>query len=175
MGVAEALAYLHDGAPERLIHCDIKTGNILFDPNTFQAYIADFGTARFMQRSESMVGTSTLTGTRGFMDPHFQRYMMRSVMVDVYSFGVLLCVLVSNEQDIVKLVDRAKTKDVMDVDFFKHDRTYKAHEARRVLAIARECIKFQPTKRPPMSRVVIMLKSIHMSLFRFTLLKLLPS
>ncbi|CAM6065474.1 unnamed protein product [Sphagnum tenellum] len=72
MGVAEGLAYLHDGAPERLIHCDIKTGNILFDPNTFQAYIADFGTARFMQRSESMVGTSTLTGTRGFMDPHFQ-------------------------------------------------------------------------------------------------------
>ncbi|KAH9532102.1 hypothetical protein CY35_19G071700 [Sphagnum magellanicum] len=73
MGVAEGLAYLHDGAPERLIHCDIKTGNILFDPNTFQPYIADFGTARFMQRSESMVGTSTLTGTRGFMDPHFQR------------------------------------------------------------------------------------------------------
>ncbi|KAH9532095.1 hypothetical protein CY35_19G071400 [Sphagnum magellanicum] len=175
MGVAEGLAYLHDGAPERLIHCDIKTGNILFDPNTFQPYIADFGTARFMQRSESIVGTSTLTGTRGFMDPHFQKYMMRSAMVDVYSFGVLLCVLVSNEQDIVHLVDRAKTRDVMDVDFFKHDRTYKAHEARRVLAIARKCIKFEPTKRPPMSRVVIMLRSIHMSSFQFTLLKLLPS
>jgi serine/threonine protein kinase len=175
LGVAEGLAYLHDGAPERLIHCDIKTGNILFDPNTFQPYIADFGTARFMQRSESMVGTSTLTGTRGFMDPHFQKYMRRSVMVDVYSFGVLLCVLVSNEQDIVHLVDRAKTKDVMDVDFFKHDKTYKAHEARRVLAIARKCIKFQPTKRPPMSRVVIMLRSIHMPLLQFTLLKLLAS
>jgi serine/threonine protein kinase len=175
MGVAEGLAYLHDGAPERLIHCDIKTGNILFDPNTFQAYIADFGTARFMQRSESMVGTSTLTGTPGFMDPHFQRYMMRSVMVDVYSFGVLLCVPVSNEQDIVHLVDRAETRDVVDVDFFKHDRTYKAHEACRVLAIARKCITFQPTKRPPMSRVVIMLRSIHMSWFQWTLLELLPS
>jgi serine/threonine protein kinase len=175
MGVAEGLAYLHDGAPERLIHCDIKTGNILFDPNTFQPYIADFGTARFMQRSESMVGTSTLTGTPGFMDPHFEKYRKRSVMVDVYSFGVLLCVLVSNEQDIVDLVDRAKTRDVVDVDFFKHDRTYKAHEARRVLAIARKCIKFEPTKRPPTSRVVIMLRSIHMSWFQFSLLKLLLS
>jgi serine/threonine protein kinase len=174
MGVAEGLAYLHDGAPEQLIHCDIKTGNILFDPKTFQPYIADFGTARFMQRSESMVGTSTLTGTRGFMDPHFQRYMMRSTMVDVYSFGVLLCVLVSNEQDIVHLVDRAKKRDVVvDVDFFKHDGTYKAHEADRVLAIARKCMEFEPTKRPPMSRVVIMLKSIHMSWFQFTLLELL--
>jgi serine/threonine protein kinase len=122
-----------------------------------------------------MVGTSTLTGTPGFMDPHFQRYMMRSVMVDVYSFGVLLCVLVSNEQDIVHLVDRAETRDVVDVDFFKHDRTYKAHEACRVLAIARKCITFQPTKRPPMSRVVIMLRSIHMSWFQFTLLELLQS
>jgi serine/threonine protein kinase len=175
MGVAEGLAYLHDGAPERLIHCDIKTGNILFDPNTFQPYIADFGTARFMQRSESVVGTSTLTGTRGFMDPHFQRYMKRSVMVDVYSFGVLLCVLVSNEQDIVHLVDRAKTRDVMDVDFFKHDRSYKAHEACRVLAIARKCIKFEPTKRPPMSRIVTMLRNIHLSSFQLALLKLLPS
>jgi hypothetical protein len=101
--------------------------------------------------------------------------MKRSVMVDVYSFGVLLCVLVSNEQDIVHLVDRAKTRDVMDVDFFKHDRSYKAHEACRVLAIARKCIKFEPTKRPPMSRIVTMLRNIHLSSFQLALLKLLPS
>jgi serine/threonine protein kinase len=49
VGVAEGLAYLHDGAPERLVHCDIKPGNILLDAKTLQAYIADFGTAKFMQ------------------------------------------------------------------------------------------------------------------------------
>ncbi|CAM6042075.1 unnamed protein product [Sphagnum compactum] len=174
MGVAEGLAYLHDGAPERLIHCDIKTGNILFDPNSFQPYIADFGTARFMQRSESMVGTSTLTGTPGFMDPHFQRYMKRSVMVDVYSFGILLCFLVSNEQNIVHLVDRVKTTNVVDV-FLKSDGTYKAHEGHQMLAIARKCIKFEPTKRPPMSRIVTMLRNIHLPSFQLALLKLLPS
>ncbi len=175
IGVAEALAYLHDNAPQCVVHGNINSGCIVFDPNTSQAYITKFEFARIMQRSESKIQVSTSTGRQGYIDPHFQRYLQLSTKVDVYSFGVLLCVLVSKEQDIVHLVDRAKTRDVMDIDFFKHDRTYKPHEACRLLAIARKCIKFQPTKRPPMSRVVIMLKSIHMSLFQFTLFKLLPS
>ncbi len=74
VGVAEGLAYLHDGAPECLVHCDIKPGNILLDADTLQAYIADFGTAKFMQPSESMVETTTMRGTPGFMDPHFLQY-----------------------------------------------------------------------------------------------------
>ncbi len=174
IGVAEALAYLHDNAPQCVVHGNINTGCVVFDPNTSQAYITEFEFARCMQQSESPMRVSTLTGRQGYIDPHFQRYLQLSTMVDVYSFGVLLCVLVSKEQDIVHLVGRAKTRDVMDVDFFKHDRTYKAHEARRVLAIARKCIKLEPTKRPPMSRVVIMLRSIDMSFFQFNLLELLP-
>ncbi|CAK9250824.1 unnamed protein product, partial [Sphagnum jensenii] len=108
VGVAEGLAYLHDGAPERLVHCDIKPGNILFDSDSLQAYIADFGTAKFMQRSESMVYTLTVRGTRGFMDPYFLEYRARSTKMDVYSFGVLLLVLVSGEEDAVELVQKAK-------------------------------------------------------------------
>jgi hypothetical protein len=169
IGVAEALAYLHDNAPQCVVHGNINTGCVVFNLNSSQAYITKFQLARFMQRSESPMRVSTLTGRQGYIDPHFQRYLQLSTKVDVYSFGVLLCVLVSKEQDIVHLVDRAKTRDVMDVDFFKHDRTYKAHEARRVLAIARKCIELEPTKRPPMSRVVIMLRSIQMSLFQFSI------
>jgi len=164
MGVAEGLAYLHDGAPERLIHCDIKPGNILFDPNTFQPYIADFGTAIFMPRSESMVGTSTLTGTPGFMDPHFRTHMRRSVMVDVYSFGVLLFVLVSGEQDVVRLLELAKDKDVVDEEIINQgDFSYNKLEIHRVLAVARQCTKFEPSDRPTMSKVTMMLNGDHPS------------
>jgi serine/threonine protein kinase len=175
IGVAEALAYLHDNAPQCVVHGNINSGCIVFDPNTSQAFITEFEFARFMQRSDSEIQVSRSTGRQGYIDPHFQMYLQLSTKVDVYSFGVLLCVLVSNEQDIVHLVDRAKTRDVINVDFFKRDRTYKAHEARRVLAIARKCIKFEPTKRPPMSRIVTMLRNIHLSSFRFALLELLPS
>jgi serine/threonine protein kinase len=109
IGVAEALAYLHDNAPQCVVHGNIYTGCVVFDPNTSQAYITEFEFARFMQRSESPVQVSTWTGKQGYIDPHFQRYLQLSTKVDVYSFGVLLCVLVSKEQDIVHLVDRAKT------------------------------------------------------------------
>jgi serine/threonine protein kinase len=169
IGVAEALAYLHDNAPHCVVHGNINSGCIVFDPSTNQAYVTGFEFARFMQQSDSKIQVSTSTGRRGYIDPHFQMFLELSTKVDVYSFGVLLCVLVSKQQDIVHLVERAKTRDVVDVDFFKRDRTSKAHEASRMLAIARKCIAFEPTKRPPMSRVVIMLRSIQMSSFQFSM------
>jgi len=159
VGVAEGLAYLHDGAPERLVHCDIKPGNILLDANTLQAYIADFGTAKFMQPSESMVETLTVRGTLGFMDPHFLQYRRRSTKMDVYSFGVLLLVLVSGEKDAVELVQKAKKEIFVDIQFsHRHDGTYKAWEVSRVLEIAKQCMRDLPSDRPSMSQVVMMLR-----------------
>jgi serine/threonine protein kinase len=159
VGVAEGLAYLYDGAPERLVHCDIKPGNILFDANTLQAYIADFGTAKFMRPSESMVETVTVRGTLGFMDPHFLQYRRRSTKMDVYSFGVLLLVLVSGEEDACELVQKAKKEFFVDIQFsHRHDGTYKAWEVSRVLEIAKQCMRYEPSDRPSMSQVVMMLR-----------------
>jgi len=159
VGVAEGLAYLHDGAPEVLVHCDIKPGNILFDANTLQAYIADFGTAKFMQPSESMVETLTLRGTRGFIDPHFLQYQHRSTKMDVYSFGVLLLVLVSGEEDAVQLVQKAQKENFVGIQFSdQNDGTYKAWEVSRVLEIAKQCMRYEPSDRPSMSQVVMMLR-----------------
>jgi serine/threonine protein kinase len=159
VGVAEGLAYLHDGAPERLVHCDIKPGNILLDANTLQAYIADFGTAKFMQRSETMVETLTVRGTLGFMDPHFLQYRRRSTKMDVYSFGVLLLVLVSGKEDARALVQKAKKEIFVDIQFgHRHDGTYKAWEVSRVLEIAKQCMRDLPSDRPSMSQVVMMLR-----------------
>jgi serine/threonine protein kinase len=159
VGVAEGLAYLHDGAPERLVHCDIKPGNILFDTDSFQAYITDFGTAKFMPRSESVVETLTVRGTLGFVDPHFLQYRCRSTKMDVYSFGVLLLVLVSGEEDARKLVQKAKKENFVDIQFSdRHDGTYNAWEVSRVLEIAKQCMRCDPSDRPSMSQVVVMLR-----------------
>ncbi len=43
-----------------------------------------------MQPSESMVETTTMRRTPGFMDPHFLQYRCRSTNMDVYNFVVLL-------------------------------------------------------------------------------------
>jgi len=79
--------------------------------------------------------------------------------MDVYSFGVLLLVLISGEEDAVKLVDKAKKNFFVDIQFnHQHDGTYKAWEFSRVLEIARQCMRYEPSDRPSMSQVVMMLR-----------------
>ncbi|CAK9878927.1 unnamed protein product [Sphagnum jensenii] len=158
-GVADGLAYLHDAAPEPLVHCDIKPGNILFDRNTFQPYITDFGFTRLMQRDVSTVETSRWVGTRGFVDPHYQKYCKRTLKVDVYSFGVLLLVLISGEEeDVTHLVEKVKKTNHIDVDIdVQKEKSYNAKQCRQLLAIAQQCIRFEPKDRPSMSKVALML------------------
>jgi serine/threonine protein kinase len=106
-----------------------------------------------------MVETLTLRGTRGFMDPHFLEYRRRSTMMDVYSFGVLSLVLVSGEEDAVELVQKAKKENFVDIQFnHQHDGTYKPREVSRVLEIAKQCMRYEPSDRPSMSQVVMMLR-----------------
>lgn len=120
VGVAEGLAYLHDGLQQKLVHHDIKPGNILFDMATSQAYIADFGSAKFMEPTHDEVNTMNIVGTSGYMDPHFVKHKIRSTKVDVYSFGVLLFVLVAggaHHETVSALVDLVKETDVIDPEF----------------------------------------------------------
>ncbi|KAH8934534.1 hypothetical protein BDL97_18G087900 [Sphagnum fallax] len=79
--------------------------------------------------------------------------------MDVYSFGVLLLVLVSGEKDARELVQKAKKKIFEDIQFsHRHDGTYKAWEVARVLEIAKQCMRDEPRDRPSMSQVVMMLR-----------------
>ncbi|CAK9869020.1 unnamed protein product [Sphagnum jensenii] len=85
--------------------------------------------------------------------------------MDVYSFGVLLLVLVSGEKDARELVQKAKKKILEDIQFsHRHDGTYKAWEVARawevsrVLEIAKQCMRYEPSDRPSMSQLVMMLR-----------------
>jgi serine/threonine protein kinase len=80
----------------RIIHCDIKTRNILVTSSGGQlvAKLGDLGVAVALGPDEDFA--SGYGGTKGWMAPevHDKRQFIQS---DIYSYGVLLCELIFRE------------------------------------------------------------------------------
>ncbi|CAN4121792.1 unnamed protein product [Withania somnifera] len=88
---AGALAYLH---ASDIIHCDVKTNNILLDQN-FSVKVADFGISRLFPNDVSHISTAP-RGTPGYIDPKYHECYQLTSKSDVYSFGVVLVELISS-------------------------------------------------------------------------------
>ncbi|XP_060214767.1 LEAF RUST 10 DISEASE-RESISTANCE LOCUS RECEPTOR-LIKE PROTEIN KINASE-like 1.1 isoform X2 [Lycium barbarum] len=88
---AGALTYLH---ASDVIHCDVKTNNILLDHN-FRVKVADFGISRLFPNDVSHISTAP-RGTPGYIDPKYHECYRLTSKSDVYSFGVILVELISS-------------------------------------------------------------------------------
>ncbi|KAJ9556688.1 hypothetical protein OSB04_011302 [Centaurea solstitialis] len=92
LGAARGLAYLHSGvgAGHRVLHCDIKSSNILLDEN-WEAKISDFGLAKIGPTNQPFTFLVTnACGTFGYVDPQYVKTGVLTKESDVYSFGVVL-------------------------------------------------------------------------------------
>lgn len=63
LGIARGLHYLHALAHLRVIHRDIKSGNVLLDRN-LEPKIADFGLALLFPAEQSHIMTVHVAGTK---------------------------------------------------------------------------------------------------------------
>ncbi|XP_042499406.1 leucine-rich repeat receptor-like serine/threonine/tyrosine-protein kinase SOBIR1 [Macadamia integrifolia] len=92
-GIAAGLEYLHMHHSQRIIHRDLKPANILLDDET-EARIADFGLAKAVPDANTHVTTSNVAGTVGYIAPEYHQTLKFTEKCDIYSFGVMLAVLV---------------------------------------------------------------------------------
>ena len=126
--VAYAITYLHTAFLRPIIHRNITESNILLDKN-YVPKLCNFNLAISIPEGETYVEVDVLIGTFGYPDPHYLRTQIITEKTDVYSFGVLLLVLVTGKKPfdrsrptglenictyVTDLVDKEQFNDIVD-------------------------------------------------------------
>jgi serine/threonine protein kinase len=83
--VAEALAYAHKNS---VVHRDIKPANIMYEPESMQVKVTDFGIARITDSSKTKTGM--VLGTPSYMSPEQLAGKKIDGRSDLFSLGVML-------------------------------------------------------------------------------------
>ncbi|XP_042443006.1 G-type lectin S-receptor-like serine/threonine-protein kinase SD2-5 [Zingiber officinale] len=172
IGTAKGIRYLHEECQQKIIHYDIKPGNILLDSN-FNPKVADFGLAKLMNRVASHVTLTGNRGTPGYMAPEIWMNLPVTHKCDVYSFGMLLFDVVGRKWNrgaatgsgteslrwfpkfvYQKFEGGALGEIISNCEIEEDNR----EEAERMCKVALWCVQMNADARPPMSKVVKMLE-----------------
>ncbi|XP_024009509.1 putative receptor-like protein kinase At3g46340 isoform X2 [Eutrema salsugineum] len=165
---AQGLEYLHFGCRPSMVHRDVKSTNILLDER-YSAKIADFGLSRSYQLEDKSHHVSTaIAGTPGYLDPEYYRTGRLAEMSDVYSFGIVLLEIITNQRVMDLTRDKSHIAEWTAFMLIRGDITsimdpnlhgdYNSRSVWRALELAMLCANPSSEKRPSMFQVVIELK-----------------
>ncbi|XP_050104795.1 G-type lectin S-receptor-like serine/threonine-protein kinase At1g67520 [Malus sylvestris] len=167
-GITQGMLYLHKYSRTKVIHRDLKAGNILLDKN-MNPKIADFGMARIFTQ-ELQANTMRIVGTHGYMPPEYVMGGHFSVKSDVYSYGVLMLEIISgrknnsfyNEDRVLNLVGHAweswKDGAALElIDPILIGDSCIADQVLRCIHVGLLCVEEDAADRPTMSDVISML------------------
>lgn len=172
LGVASALAYLHQECENQVIHRDIKTSNIMLDEG-FNARLGDFGLARQVEHDKSPDAT-VAAGTMGYLAPEYLLTGRATEKTDVFSYGAVVLEVASGRRPIEKEITGVGKVGVgsnlvewvwslhregrlLTAADARLEGQFDEGEMRRVLLVGLACSHPDPLARPTMRTVVQML------------------
>ncbi|KAM0070311.1 putative protein kinase RLK-Pelle-CrRLK1L-1 family [Helianthus debilis subsp. tardiflorus] len=169
LDAAKGLSYLHDPGEtrQRLIHCDVKSANILLD-DQWNGKLSDFGLSIMGPANEQQSAIVTVAaGTPWYCDPQYDMTHTLTKEADVYSFGVVLfevlcgrlCCTYSNgrvPQNIVRTWIESYEEKKLNNIIFKDTAIQPLEQSALELFsyIAYRCLKESREDRPRMAEVV---------------------
>ncbi|CAH8313102.1 unnamed protein product [Eruca vesicaria subsp. sativa] len=100
LGVASALAYLHQECENQIIHRDVKTSNVMLDAS-FNPKLGDFGLARQTEHDKSPDATAA-AGTMGYLAPEYLLTGRATEKTDVFSYGAVVLEVTTGRRPITR-------------------------------------------------------------------------
>ncbi|KAF0896258.1 hypothetical protein E2562_019740 [Oryza meyeriana var. granulata] len=168
LGLSRAIDYLHSYAVPAVIHCDIKSSNILLD-SSWSPRLSGFGLA--VSSDEAECGDISTRGTMGYLDPEFACTSTLNPTSDIYSFGVVMLEVLTGkkpsfnldweggEHPALPLINAGELRKVLDKRPAAEPTPRQLEAADLVARTAAHCLQRGGKDRPAMSDVMANLQA----------------
>lgn len=135
----------------QIIHGDLKTGNVLLQPNgkAFVAKVADFGLSMQMDTQATHI-SNVKGGTLTHMSPELMQSNQNSPAADVYAFGILMFELFGGKRAWEGMTPPAIMSTVMQ----RRRPVFSSSVPVKVVEIATSCWVHNPGDRPSFKEVL---------------------
>uniref|UniRef100_A0A0D9XT47 Protein kinase domain-containing protein n=1 Tax=Leersia perrieri TaxID=77586 RepID=A0A0D9XT47_9ORYZ len=163
---AEALNYMHSSANQKILHGDVKPGNILLDDN-FMPKVSDFGISRLLPIGKKH--TSLVIGDPNYIDPEYMETGLLTQKSDVYGFGIVLLELITRKAPryddhkrltivfVKTYMTEKKAREMFDEEITTSTEAINCLDM--ISGIAVECLQQGVDERPTMKEVLERLRS----------------
>ncbi|XP_076901359.1 putative protein kinase At2g41970 isoform X2 [Bidens hawaiensis] len=164
-GAARGLEYLHEKAQPPIVHCDIRSSNVLvFDD--YETKIADFSLSSLSSDNAARLHSTRVLGTFGYHAPEYAMTGQITQKSDVYSFGVILLELLTGRKPVDHTLPKGQQSLVTwATPRLSEDKVKQCADPRlnndfppkalaKMAAVAALCVQYEADFRPSMTIVV---------------------